>query len=178
MASGYGSIYYMTDQEAFEKIMLKSASSSHRLRIYQDIVGNDFELEIQANERYLARAKQNIKHDPIGFFRRCVLKTVFVWSYLPSTKIYLEQKPIVFFGGVFLQLLFLITTFYGAILLKKKYPPLVLAMALLAGYHVLALFPFYAESRFLVPVYLIFSAPATYTLFHFHGVIRSRRHQR
>jgi len=167
LASNYGSIYYMTDQQAFTAIMFRGASASHALVDYDEIVGQDFELDLPANDRYLTRAKENIAKDPLGFIKRCSLKTLFVWSYLPLTRTWLEEHRALFFLGVAVQWSFLSSAVWGAFLLRRKFPWLVWPGALFAVYHVFALFPFYAESRFLVPVYIVltgFSAYAVYTL--------------
>jgi len=174
LASNYGSLYYMTDQEAFETIMLGSASAVHKLPAYREIVGTEFELDLSVNERYLERAKENISRDPVGFIGRCIFKTVFVWSYLPGTKGLLKNNPPMFYAGALLQLSFLAAACYGMALLRRRGPWCTWPLGLFAVYHITALFPFYAESRFLVPVYIILCGPFVYSIYRLNKYIRFR----
>jgi hypothetical protein len=174
LAANYGSIYYMTDQTAFEAVLYGSASASHGLPAYAEIVGNDFELDYPANQRYLQRAKENISRDPLGFIRRCCLKTLFVWTYLPGTKRYLDSRPFLFFAGVALQLAFLALAWKGFLLLWQKSRWLAWPGVLFTIYHMMALFPFYAESRFLIPVYLFLCSYAAYAVYN--GSINFKKH--
>lgn len=174
LAANYGSIYYMTDREAFSAIMTGGASTSHGLPVYKEIVGDDFELDLPANERYLARAKANIKRDPVGFFKRCLLKTVFIWSYLPKSRLLLSENLPLFFIGVLVQLTFLTSAAAGAWLLRRTHSWIVWPGVLFAIYHVFALFPFYAESRFLVPVYISLCGFSAYTFITLYAFLRRR----
>ncbi len=165
MAATYGSVYYMTDQEEFEVIMLQSAGASHQMPAYIRNVAQDFELDPAANDRFLREAQQNISRDPLGFIKRCTLKTFFVWTYLPGTKLLLYEKPLIFYGGVLLQLCFIAAVITGAALLASRQRVPVSPGVLFAVYHLLFLFPFYAESRYLIPVYIILCGFSAYALF-------------
>jgi hypothetical protein len=153
MAAHHGSLYYMTDGEVFWPVLLHSAGYSHTLPIYREIVGDDLELDWQANERYWAYARRNIARDPIGFVGRCFAKTIFVWGYLPGTKGWIFTRPWLFAAGAILQWTFLVFAFRGLVLLRGRSPGLSDTILGYTVYTALILFPFYAESRFLLPVY-------------------------
>ncbi len=164
VASTYGSVYYMTDQDEFETILLHSAGASHSEPAYLHNVGEDFELDPPANDRFLKEAKANIARDPLGFLKRCVIKTAFIWSYLPGTKKYLHSNQTYFLVGMLLQLLFLVTVVVGWWRLRECIRSVATPPMLFASYHLLLLFPFYAESRYLVPVYIVLSGFSVFTL--------------
>ncbi|GAB4316122.1 MAG: hypothetical protein Kow0074_04020 [Candidatus Zixiibacteriota bacterium] len=165
MASHVGSFYYMTDGDAFWPVLFRSAGHSHTLPIHEDIVGNDLELDLAANERYMERGIDNIKSDPIGFLGRCVFKTVFVWSYLPGTKGTLFSAPWLFAVGVILQWCFIILAVSGLRSVRKRAPELSETIIGYALYTILLLFPMYAESRFLLPVYIWLAGFAFYAVY-------------
>ncbi|MBI5869086.1 MAG: hypothetical protein HZB43_12510 [candidate division Zixibacteria bacterium] len=154
VAAHVGSFYYMTDAEVFWPVLLHSAGYTHSLPIHKQIVGSDLELDFAANQRYWQRGMANIRHDPLGFLKRCVLKTVFVWSYLPGTKKWVFTAPWLFAAGVVVQWTFLLAAWMGWRLFRKAQTAAADAVISYPLYTILALFPFYAESRFLLPVYI------------------------
>ncbi|MBI3873345.1 MAG: hypothetical protein HY304_09760 [candidate division Zixibacteria bacterium] len=162
MAAHHGSIYYMTDSELFWPVLLRSAGYTHTLPIYREIVGDDLETDWQANERYLAYAWKNIERDPFGFVGRCLIKTVFVWSYLPGSKGWIFGQPVLFFAGILLQCAFLIISWKGLIALRRRRSDLSDVIVGFALYTTIVLFPFYSESRFLLPVYIWLLGTAWY----------------
>ena len=154
VAAHIGSFYYMTDPDVFWPVLLHSAGYSHTTSIHREIVGSDLELDVDANKRYLERGLANIRRDPLGFVLRCSMKTVFVWSYLPGTKELYFDKPWLFASGVVIQWTFLVCAFAGWRILRNKSPAAAGATLGYALYTIAALLPFYAESRFLLPVYI------------------------
>ncbi|MBD3299301.1 MAG: hypothetical protein GF341_11640 [candidate division Zixibacteria bacterium] len=165
MASHVGSFYYMTDAEAFWPVLFHSAGYSHVLPIHEDIVGDELELDIAANERYMERGIENVTSDPLGFLGRCVFKTVFVWSYLPGTKGTLFSAPWLFALGVIVQWCFLLLAVFGMRSIRQRAPELTDTVGGYALYTILLLFPMYAESRFLLPVYIWLAGFAFYAVY-------------
>lgn len=94
------------------------------------------------------------------------MKTVFIWSYLPGTKEWLFDAPWLFALGIVIQWLFLLCSFAGWRLLRNKSPGIESALSAYALYTIAALFPFYAESRFLLPVYIWALGFAWYWFYH------------
>jgi hypothetical protein len=176
VAAHFGSIYYITHPQVFYPIMLRSAGSSHTMPVHHDIVGNDLELDLEANTRYWDRSRENIQRDPLGFLWRCLVKTVFVWSYLPGTKDWIYSKTWLFGLGIAVQWTFLLISWSGWRRLRRCSPALANTTLGYAGYTAVILFPFYAESRFLLPVYIWLFALAWYWTYqqrqHFQGAIR------
>lgn len=165
MAAHIGSVYYMTDEAVFWPIMLHAAGYSHTLPQFKDIVGEDSELSLAANDRYLAHALANIKGDPLGFAKRCLIKTVFVWGYLPGTKGQIFTARWLFALGVLVQWLFLYLSWSGWRRLRARAPALAHVLAVYTVYTVLVLLPFYGESRFLLPLYIWFVGLVWYRLY-------------
>ena len=165
IAAHHGSIYYMTDAEVFWPALLYSAGYTHSLPVHRKIVGDDLELDLKANERYWQRARDNIKADPMGFFGRCVMKTIFIWTYLPGTKGLIFDKPWLFALGALVQLLFLYTSARWIWERLRADAPVAWIVFGYAVYSILILFPFYAESRMLLPVYIwLFGGAANWVL--------------
>lgn len=172
VAATYGSVYYMTDQTEFDVIVYQSAGASHEMPAYQRNVGDRFELDPEANDRFLREARLNIAADPLGFVKRCIIKTLFVWTYLPGTKNYLTTSPGLFYAGMVLQICFLITAAGGWVWLLRKRAALAWPAAMFTVYHVFILFPLYAESRYLIPVYLVLCPYAACGLLRLYDVMR------
>jgi len=154
MAAHYGSVYYMTDASAFWPVLTRSAGHSHTLPVYGEIVGDRLELDWEANERYARYAQDNIKKDPLGFVGRCLVKTIFVWGYLPGTKVWLYSNPFLFSIGSAIQITFLSVSFLGLLRIKGRDAVAFGVLMAYVAYTILALFPFYSESRFLLPIYI------------------------
>lgn len=165
IASHHGSIYYMTDEKVFWGVLFRSAGSTHSLPVYQEIVGDDLELDWEANQRYWQRARENIARDPFGFLGRCTAKTVFIWSYLPGTKGWLFTAWPLFAVGVGIQFGFLYAASRGLRSMANSDSTLPLIVIGYAIYTTGVLFPFYAESRMLLPVYVwLFGAASHWIL--------------
>lgn len=154
IAAHHGSIYYMTDAEVFWPVLLRSAGYTHSLPIHRKIVGDDLELDWKANERYWEYARSNIEADPWGFLGRCTMKTLFIWTYLPGTKAWVFSAPWAFAVGVATQLVFLFAAARGMWIQSRTDPSLPLIVTGYAAYTAVVLFPFYAESRMLLPVHI------------------------
>ena len=172
VAAHIGSFYYMTDPDVFWPVLLHSAGYSHTTSIHREIVGSDLELDVDANKRYLERGLANIRRDPLGFVLRCSMKTVFVWSYLPGTKELYFDKPWLFALGVVIQWTFLVCAFAGWRILRNKSPATAGATLGYALYTIAALLPFYAESRFLLPVYIWLFGLSWYWLYVRRSLLR------
>ncbi|HUU47132.1 MAG TPA: hypothetical protein VM118_15495 [Acidobacteriota bacterium] len=166
MASNFGSLYYMTDSEVFWPVLLRSGGYSHTLPVYEEIVGDEFELGLEANDRYAAYARRNIARDPLGFLARCSFKTLFVWSYFPGSKGLLQTNRFLFGVGVIVQWIFLALAYLGLRLMRRHRWGVAHVIGGYAVYTIGALFPFYAESRFLLPVYIWLVGAVWYWVVH------------
>lgn len=154
MVANWGPMYGMTNESLWNRYTVEGWAGGFQDSKFSKLIGSDFPYNWAPQERLREATLDGIRSDPLGWTWRCLKQSSYAWTYVPGTKQWAWQQPLLFWIGRLGMLLFYFLSVIGALSLWRRDNILVIVIMAHTAYTAIFLFPVTVESRYLIPAYM------------------------
>lgn len=155
LVANWGPMFVMTSDELHRMWSTEGWVPVFTHPSYATLIGKEFSFNPIPQRNLQAATLAGWQSDPSGCFNRCLTTNLLAWSYVPGTKGWRQDAPWLFRFGQLAMLGYYLFVLAGAIRLWRENRLVTSILVTQAIVCAAVTFPVPAESRYLIPAYLL-----------------------